>query len=101
MAFRRCADDGPTLNTGLTAAIFQGIGTYIARKPYIFVIFQGGPDPLSPLWIRICDHLADIRHQQKHTDKNLKRYKTPHTKFVGGITARLVIIGIFCSTRNI
>ena len=26
--------------------------TSIAKKPYIFVIFQGGPDPLSPLWIR-------------------------------------------------
>ena len=35
--------------------IFQGIRTSIAKKPYIFVIFQGGgggPDPLSPLWIR-------------------------------------------------
>ena len=30
--------------------IFQGILTIIAKKPYIFVIFQGvGPDPL---WIR-------------------------------------------------
>ena len=28
--------------------IFQGIWTSIAKKPYIFVIFQGGPDPLSP-----------------------------------------------------
>ena len=27
--------------------IFQGIRTSIAKKPYIFVIFQGGPDPLS------------------------------------------------------
>ena len=26
----------------------------IAKKPYIFVIFQGGPDPLSHLWIRAC-----------------------------------------------
>ena len=35
----------PTLNAGLAAAIFQGIRTCIARKPYIFVIFQcGGPD---------------------------------------------------------
>ena len=48
------ADDGPTLNAGLVAAIFQGIQTCIARKPYIFVCFQGGPDPLSPLWIRTC-----------------------------------------------
>ena len=31
--------------------IFQGIRTSIAKKPYIFVIFQGGwggPDPLFP-----------------------------------------------------
>ena len=34
-----------------SSTIFQGIRTCIARKPYIFVIFQGGggPDPLSPL----------------------------------------------------
>ena len=51
-AFRWCADAGPTLNAGLVAAFFQGIQTCIARKPYIFVIFQGGPDPLTPLWIR-------------------------------------------------
>ena len=32
--------------------ILQGIRNSIERKPYIFVIFQGGggdPDPLSPL----------------------------------------------------
>ena len=52
MAFRWRANDGPTLNLGLVAAISQGIWTCIARNPYIFVIFQGGPDPLSPLWIR-------------------------------------------------
>ena len=37
--------------------IFQGIQTSIAKKPYIFVIFQGvgGTDPLSPLlWICAC-----------------------------------------------
>ena len=42
------ADDGPTLNAGLAAAFFQGIPTSIAKEPYIFVNFQGGPDPLSP-----------------------------------------------------
>ena len=42
--FRLHADECPTLIAGL-AAIFQGIRTCIARKPYIFVIFQcGGPD---------------------------------------------------------
>ena len=51
MVFRWRADDGSTLNAGLVA--FQGFWTSIAKKPYIFVIFQrgGGPDPLSPLWI--------------------------------------------------
>ena len=47
--------DGPTLN-----ADFQGILTSIAKKPYIFVFLkgggggggEGGPDPLSPIWIR-------------------------------------------------
>ena len=28
--------------------IFKGIQTSIAKKPFIFVIFQGGPDTLSP-----------------------------------------------------
>ena len=32
MAFRWRADDRPTLNAGLVAAIFQGIRTCIARK---------------------------------------------------------------------
>ena len=48
--FRWRADDGPTLNPVLVAAIFQGIRTCIARKSYIFAIFQGeGPDPLSSI----------------------------------------------------
>ena len=38
--------NGPPLNDGLVAFLFL-----IAKKPYIFVIFQGGPDPLPPLWI--------------------------------------------------
>ena len=44
MEFRWRADDGQTLN----AVMFQGIWIRIAKKPYIFVIFQGGPDPLPP-----------------------------------------------------
>ena len=44
MVFHWRADDGPTLNAGL---VFQGFQTSIAKKPYIFVIFQGGTDPLS------------------------------------------------------
>ena len=42
MVFCWHADDGPKLNAGLVAVIFWGIRTGIARKPYIFVIFQGG-----------------------------------------------------------
>ena len=48
MAFRWPADDGPTLNAGLVVCCFQGFQTSIAKKPYIFVIFQGGPDPCPP-----------------------------------------------------
>ena len=42
MAFRWHAVECPTLNAGFAAAIFQGIRTCIARKLYIFIIFQGG-----------------------------------------------------------
>ena len=45
MAFRWRADDGPTLNAGL---VFQGLRTSLAKKPYIFVIFQRGPTPCPP-----------------------------------------------------
>ena len=49
MAFGWRADDGRILNAGLVAAILQGIQTCIARKSYIFVIFQGGePGPPVP-----------------------------------------------------
>ena len=39
------------LNAGL---VFQGTRTSIAKKPYVFVIFQGGPDTLPPP-PRACD----------------------------------------------
>ena len=48
MAFRWWAYGGQTLNAGLVAVIFQGIRTCIAIKPYIFLIFQEGPDPCPP-----------------------------------------------------
>ena len=38
--------------------IFQGVRTSIAKKPYIFVIFQGGQDPLSP---HLDLHMLGIR----------------------------------------
>ena len=41
MAFRWQAKDGPTMNAGLVAlCFFQAIRTSIAKKPFIFVIFQ-------------------------------------------------------------
>ena len=58
MAFRWRADDVPTLNAVhdqpgvmVSFVICKGIRTSIAKKPYMFVIFQGvgsGP-PVSPL----------------------------------------------------
>ena len=42
------AYDGPTLNSGLVAAIFRGSGPVLLETLInIFVIFQGGPNPLS------------------------------------------------------
>ena len=59
-AFRWHADECPTLNADLVAAIFQGIRTCIARKPYIFVIFKcGGPDlDLHMLFHDILVHIT-------------------------------------------
>ena len=46
-----CPDDDSTLNACLVALSFSGIRTDIAKKPYIFVIFQagGGGVPCPPL----------------------------------------------------
>ena len=46
-AFRWNADECPTINAGLAAAIFQGIRTCIARKPYIMWFFSVGSGPGS------------------------------------------------------
>ena len=50
---------------GISSLVFfHGVGTSTDMKPYIFVVFQGGgPDPLSPLWIRTCslkDYFTNI-----------------------------------------
>ena len=45
---------GVPIMVHLVALWFKGIRINIARKPYIFVIFQGGPYPQSPFWIRPC-----------------------------------------------
>ena len=53
--FRWRADDDPTLNAGLVVFSFSGLRTSIAKKPYIFMIFQGGSKPpVTLLWIRQC-----------------------------------------------
>ena len=49
MAFRWRADNDPSLNVDLVALSFSGIRTSIAKKPYDFVIFQGGGSrPIVP-----------------------------------------------------
>ena len=56
MAFRWCAHDGPTLNTGLVAIQFKVDPDQYPKKTYIFVIFQGGggSGPPVPHWNRTC-----------------------------------------------
>ena len=44
MTFRWRADDGPTLNAGLVAAIFRGSGSVLLENP-IFCDFSGGSGP--------------------------------------------------------
>ena len=47
--------------------IFQGIRTSIAKKLYIFVIFQGGGDTLSPpLWIRTWKRVINCFFSMGH-----------------------------------
>ena len=58
MEFCWRADDDPTLKAGLVAVIFQGTLTCIARKPYIFVIFQGGGGS-GPSVLPLDPHLSD------------------------------------------
>ena len=57
---------------------FQGIRSSIAKKFYVFVIFQvgggGGPDPLSPLWIRAWDRIVCL-HLLRYTENPFYR---PH-----------------------
>ena len=54
-AFRWQADNGPTLNAGLVACDFSGELDQYCLETLFLVIFKGGgggPDPMSPLWIR-------------------------------------------------
>ena len=38
---------------------FRGSGPVLLENPLFFVIVQGGggPDPLSPLWVRTCNFM--------------------------------------------
>ena len=70
MAFRWQADDGPALNAGLVALWFlRGSGPVLLRNP-LFVIFQGGPDPLSPLWIRAYKATQGTMRRGNRTQTN-------------------------------
>ena len=57
-------DDGLTLIAGLVDVIFQGIWTSIA----LFVIFQGGLDPLPPIPLCICAWLNRWPLHQIHKE---------------------------------
>ena len=62
--------------------VLQGIRTSIGKKPYIFVIFQGGvrtPCP-PPLWIRTCQILhISIWIFQEETQNDLQSYDSTKT----------------------
>ena len=55
-AFRWRADDGSKLDAGLVAAIFQGMRTCIARKPYILCFSGGSGPPVPPLDPHMIKH---------------------------------------------
>ena len=73
-------NDGPTFNAGLvTLRFFQEIRTSIARKPYSFVIFQGGGGsrphvpPLNPpmrirtVWVQTQCPPSESAHAHTHS----------------------------------
>ena len=73
LSARQRNDNGPTLNAGLVAVVFQGIRTSIAKEPYIFVIFQGGgsgppfpPSGSAHVWYVLTYILSTLL---KKTDK--------------------------------
>ena len=68
IAFRRQADGGQTLNASLA---FQGIWTSIAICDFSGWGGGGGPDPLSPLWIRTCNFWFLTVYAHVYLDINL------------------------------
>ena len=61
MAFRRRADDGPTLNAGLVALCFLwGSGPVLLRNP-IFCDFSGGKGSGPPVLLSGSAHGLRIR----------------------------------------
>ena len=80
--------------------IFQGIWTSIAKKPFIFVIFQGwgGPDPLSsPLWMSTCilicpsqsEHVVHVDSQASVVDAVCVSVAGPHHDLLRLCTVQL------------
>ena len=68
MAFRWRVDDGQAFN------VIQGIRTCIARKPYIFVIFQGGHPPLDPSILDKIKLTQNVVYKNIQQDKGLKLF---------------------------
>ena len=69
MAFRWRADDGPTLNAGLVAAIFRGSGPVLLENP-IFCDFSGGGGsgpPVPPLDTHMGSFVFDHKILQDST----------------------------------
>ena len=59
---------------------FQGVGC--PKKPILLVIFQGGggPDPLTPLWIRTWSRLTPLFAYRIMVYQNLNKTEKYHPK---------------------
>ena len=74
MAFRWRADLWPNIECWLGSfAIFKGIRTRIARKPYIFVIFQGGGR-----WVRTPCPPPSLDSRMLCMESLLEKFKDSH-----------------------
>ena len=72
--------------------IFQGIWSSITKKPYIFVIFQGGQNPVPPSG---SAHEGYLREKSK---VNHKRNHISPTQFISGIIQIITYACQLCST---
>ena len=97
MAFRWRADAGPILNAGLVAfSIFHGIRTSIAiaKKPYIFVIFQGGW-ALTPCPLSGSAHVFQASTQSVDHHLNGVSYRLAKSSTIGEYIENLLSINSF------